>query len=373
MNKSTLKQNLFNSFGKSTKKRIVLFESDDWGMIRTRSKKSLETLRGKGYLVDHCSYNRFDSVERNQDISGILEVLAKYKGAERTPAKFTLNNVVANPDFNKIENDDYKRYYFKSFVDTLSEYSDTDSVMKLYSEGLNEGLIQMQFHGREHVNVNRWLEALQAGDKRFTDAFLERQFTVAGQGRTSGRKDYLDSFGRAHGYEVESEASIINSGADLFESIWGFKSKSFIAPCYVWSPDIEETLTNRGVKYLQGTHVQRIPAPGLELKIKKMYHWQGKVNESGLISIVRNVMFEPAEHNSHPSVVDKAMKEIDSAFFWKKPAVISSHRVNYIGRLDESNRTKNLKLLDELLKRITTKYPDVVFMSSDELGDLYAN
>tara|TARA_Y100001978_G_scaffold183063_1_gene180365 strand:- start:159 stop:1280 length:1122 start_codon:yes stop_codon:yes gene_type:complete len=372
LNKTTLKQNLFNSFGKSTKKKIVLFESDDWGMIRTRSKKSLDTLRGKGYLVDHCSYNRFDAVERNQDLSGLLEVLAKYKGADGKPAKFTLNNVVANPDFDKIQKANYKEYHYKSFVETLSEYSETDSVMELYNQGLKEGLIQMQFHGREHVNVNRWLEALQAGDQRFMDAFLEGQFTVAGQGRTSGRKDYLDSFGRAYSHEYESEKSIIDSGMQLFEEIWGFKSLSFIAPCYTWSSQIEEHLWAQGVKYLQGTHVQRVPAPGLELKIEKKYHWQAKRNSSGLMSIVRNVMFEPSEHLSKPELVDQALKEIENAFFWKKPAVISSHRVNFMGRLDEDNRTKNLRLLDQLLGRLTTKYPDVIFMSTDDLGQLYS-
>jgi len=91
-----------------------------------------------------------------------------------------------------------------------------------------------------------------------------------------------------------------------------------------------------------------------------------------LMSIVRNVMFEPSEHLSKPELVDQALKEIENAFFWKKPAVISSHRVNFMGRLDEDNRTKNLRLLDQLLGRLTTKYPDVIFMSTDDLGQLYS-
>lgn len=366
-----LKLGLVNFLGILVDHRIIVFESDDWGMIRTRSKKSLDRLRHKGYLVDHCSYNRLDSFERNQDISGLLEVLAKYKGRDGKPAKFTLNNVVANPDFDKIQKANYKEYHYKSFTETLGEYSETDSVMELYNQGLKQGLIQMQFHGREHVNINRWMEALQKGNQRFLDAFEERQFTVAEQGRTSGRIDYLDAFGRAYNHEYETEKSIVQSGIRLFEDIWGFQSKSFIAPCYTWSSEIEPFLKAEGIQYIQGTHVQRIPVEGIELKIKKKYHWQGKRNKSGLRSIVRNVMFEPAEHHFDPTVVDSAMAAIDNAFFWKKPAVISSHRVNYIGRLEEQNRAKNLKLLDELLHRITTKYPDVIFMSSDQLGELY--
>ena len=365
------KQSIINVFGTQIDEKIVVFESDDWGMIRTRSIEAYSRLRFKGYPVDKCSYNRLDSLERNQDLSGLLEVLDKHKDSRSAPVRFTLNNVVANPDFRKILDSHYEEYYYEPFTDTLQDYPEADAVFDLYQRGLKAGLIQIQFHGREHVNINRWLVALQSGDSRFVDAFIERQFTVAGQGRTSGRKDYLDAFGRAYNYEYESEESIIHSGLQLFEDTWGFKSKSFIAPCYTWSSDIEQFLKKGGVKYLQGTHVQRIPVQGTELRIDKKYHWQGKKTPSGLKSIVRNVQFEPVEHISNPEAVDKAMAQIENAFFWKKPAVISSHRVNYIGRLNEQNRSDNLKLLDKLLSRIITKYPDVRFMSSDELGEFY--
>ena len=51
-----------------------------------------------------------------------------------------------------------------------------------------------------------------------------------------------------------------------------------------------------------------------------------------------------------------------------RPAIISSHRVNYVGFLDERNRDKNLKLLKTLLDKILNKWPDVEFLSSDEMG-----
>jgi len=67
------------------------------------------------------------------------------------------------------------------------------------------------------------------------------------------------------------------------------------------------------------------------------------------------------------------MSDIDIAFRWKKPAVISSHRVNYIGRLRPENRTNGLKKLEALLQSIIAKWPDVEFMTSVELGDLITN
>ena len=66
------------------------------------------------------------------------------------------------------------------------------------------------------------------------------------------------------------------------------------------------------------------------------------------------------------------MKEIEIAFRWNKPAVISSHRVNYIGYLHPENRERSLKQLSELLSRMLKKWPDIEFMTSSELGDLIA-
>lgn len=54
----------------------------------------------------------------------------------------------------------------------------------------------------------------------------------------------------------------------------------------------------------------------------------------------------------------------------KHIAVISSHRINYVGGIDINNRIKNLKLLDEFLSALLMKYPDVEFMSSDQLIDI---
>ena len=48
--------------------------------------------------------------------------------------------------------------------------------------------------------------------------------------------------------------------------------------------------------------------------------------------------------------------------------MIGAHRVNFIGNIVESNRKNNLKALATLLKQVVNKYPDVEFMSTDELG-----
>lgn len=368
-----IKSNIINIPGWRTNRKIVVFESDDWGMIRMASKGAYRRLLKKGYPVDQCAYNSNDALESNEDLESLMEVLDSVKDKNGNPAKFTLNNIVANPDFQKIKESEFQNYFHELFTTTLRRYSDTERVIDLYREGRSRRLFQVQFHGREHVNINRWLEALKKSDRAFKDAFNENMFTVASGPGVSGRRDFLDSFGMAYASEKESMESIITSGAALFENIWGFRPKSFIAPCYVWTSDIEKALHQAGVRYIQGTHIQRVPEDTLELKIKRQYHFQGQKNRLGMRYLIRNAFFEPTESKNGDREINNTLHQISIAFKWNKPAIISSHRVNFIGRINPKNRDDNLKLLSQLLNSIIKTYPDAEFMSSDDLGTLMDN
>ena len=85
--------------------------------------------------------------------------------------------------------------------------------------------------------------------------------------------------------------------------------------------------------------------------------------------MMRNVIFEPSE-NTNIDWVDKCLKEIEIAFFWKKPAIISSHRVNYVGVRNEKNRDNSLLSLKELIKKSLKRWPDIEFVTTDYLGNL---
>lgn len=81
---------------------------------------------------------------------------------------------------------------------------------------------------------------------------------------------------------------------------------------------------------------------------------------------MRNVLFEPFE-NEKIDWVNQAMNDINNAFIWGKPAIVSTHRINYVSQMSIKPRDKNLKMLNQLLKKILIRWPEVEFMSSDEL------
>ena len=67
-----------------------------------------------------------------------------------------------------------------------------------------------------------------------------------------------------------------------------------------------------------------------------------------------------------------AMNQIESVFRWNRPAVISSHRVNFSGNISPDNRKQGIRLLKLLLTKIVNKWPSVEFISSVELMDIIA-
>lgn len=349
--------------GWNTKRKIVVIESDDWGSIRVPSKEVYRRFLDNGFDISKSDYNRLDTLESNEDLSCLYEVLLSHRDSNGRPAVMTANVVVGNPDFAKIRESDFQHYFYETVTDTLERYSHSNLVEKLWKEGESNRIFHPQFHGREHVNVVRWMEALQ-------EKTPEIMFTFKHETTFSGDGDY--NFMEVLDYNTPSDLRQMKrslaEGLELFEQIFGYRSRSFIPPCYTWNSEVEKTLYEYGVYYIQGLIVQSIPTGSFGNYTRK-YHYLGKRNSLGQYYLIRNCFFEPSLDKLFDPV-GECLSRIKLAFRWNKPAIISSHRINYMGTLVEKNRTDNLKLLDELLHYIIKAWPDVEFMTSDQLGDL---
>ncbi|HEX8563136.1 MAG TPA: polysaccharide (de)acetylase [Flavobacterium sp.] len=358
-------RNLLNSKGATIRHKLVVFESDDWGTIRMSSKKAYADLL-KNYPIDQCHFSKNDMLESNDDLEFLMETLSSVKGADGLPAKFTLNNIMANPDFEKIRAGDFREYYYEPFVKTLERYPNHDKVLEYYKEGLRTNLFQMQFHGREHVHVPHWMSALQNGHKTAREIFQYGIVSIFESHETSTcNNEFLNGMAAYNDKDFEFISKSVIDGAAMFESVWGFKSKSVIAPCYNWHPDLEGIFSECGISLIQGGKAQLCPsdAEGVNVPIT---HFFGEQNRFKQRYLVRNVHFEPST-NPSANWIDKALTEIGIAFLWNKPALVSTHRLNFIGGLVQENRDKNLAMLKLLLEKIIKKWPDVRFISTDEL------
>ena len=161
--------------------------------------------------------------------------------------------------------------------------------------------------------------------------------------------------------DIEKDSDKLIEGLNLFEQMFKFRSKTFIAPCYTWSPLHEEALYRGGVSHIQGLSLQQVPYS------KPKFHYMGMKNRLGQKYLVRNAFFEPV---SDSNAVENCLQRISNAFLWHTPAIVSVHRVNFCGEIFENNRTENLKKFDRLLSEIVKRWPDVEFMSSAQLAEI---
>jgi hypothetical protein len=359
-----------NIRGWRTKRKIIVIESDDWGSIRMPSKEVYEKCLKAGYRVDKIAYEKYDSLASNDDLELLFETLHAFKDRAGNHPVITANALVANPDFEKIRHSGFNEYHFEPLTETFKRYPSHSRAFSLWIEGREQGLFFPQSHGREHLNVSMFMNALQAGDRNVLFGFEQGIPGIIPFGdNPAGGNSYVESLKYSDKKDKEQKLQIILDGLNMFNQLFGYRSKSFIPPNYLWSPDYDEAVSREGVHYYQGN--RKMKEPEFNGSVTYHKHNLGDTNKFGQRYLVRNAIFEPSLFKmSISDPVSRCLNQISAAFSMKKPAVICSHRINFVGFIDPGNRDRNLKMLRELLTKILKRWPETEFMTSVQLGNL---
>ena len=363
--KEELFLHLKNSFGWSTKRKIIVFSVDDYGNIRIASKKAREVLIKAGINLDANRFDRLDALDTREDLEQLFETLHSVKDKNQRAAVFTPYALPANINFSKVESSGFENYYYELLPETLHRLPGYERTWDLWRQGIDEKIFVPQFHGREHVNLKWFSHFIQEKDSRVITSIKENCW--AGLDFSPFKDiDYVSSFAFTEFKENQQLIELAKNGLQIFEEVFGYKASQFNAPGRPAHSILEDALVNNGIKYLDSASVKyEHQGNG---RYRKKIRLQGGANNSGQIYHVRNCVFEPSIGNN-AECVNKTLKQIEIAFKHNKPAVISSHRVNFCGHIDPENRRNGLTELRRLLKSIVIKWPEVEFMSASELGD----
>lgn len=362
-----LKKHLINLRGKRLKDRILVIESDDWGALRIPNNDVQSKLLSQGYIRRDNPFSMYDCLESASDFKELYNVLQRFQDGKGNYPVVTANMVMANPDFYSIEQLGFRGYAYEHFSTAYEQYYPNQKTFETLKSGIEYRYLYPQFHAREHLNVQRWMDKLSSGDPAFRSAFKSHCFAIDCADSNNQRANLMATYDYQSDGELRSIQRGIEEGLQLFQETFGYASLTHVAPCYVWNEFIEKSAHKTGVSGIQGSKFQQYKDPNSE-KHKRIWRYMGQTNELNQIYTIRNVLFEPALNQSI-NWVDKALESIAVAFFWKKPAVIGSHRINYVGGLSEANRTNTLMQLDELLDRVLNKWPDVHFLNSAQLTE----
>lgn len=336
------------------KEPIVVFESDDWGMMRQPSAGKLKTFGEPGEWSE-------EAVETETDLNGLYQILGKYKDSRGRKPVFTANFIAFNPDFDRINNNKFSEY-FDIPIDRLF----SESLIQKYKEGVRREIFFPQHHGRRHFCSEIWLQDLQKNEPGAKELFDQGCCGGLSLLQGQGWRYHTEYLNWKTGKE-KSEAEIkidLKETLSVLERIFGYKMTSTIAPHYIFTKNAERAWLEMGILYVQGT--------GYCLQREKnghavtRSHYMGEKSENGLLYMTRTIKFDPRpERKNHHW--QQAYRNAASLFDSGIPVVIDTHRINYTGGYREAA----LEQLDSLLKEMNQL--GVVFLTSCELGEAVLN
>lgn len=364
---------LTNLPGWRTSRKIVVIESDDWGSIRMPSRDVYKKCLKAGYRVDMNPYEHYDSLASKDDLELLFDLLSSFKDKNGNNPIITANCVVANPDFKKIKQNNFLQYHYEVITDTFKRYPRHSNNFKLWQEGTGRGIFFPQFHAREHLNVSLFMEALQNSDPTALWGFQnEMPGSIAKGLEGLSGNHFVEATKYKTEKDKEQKLAIYLEGLALFKKLFEYASESIIPPNYIWSPAYNEPVQKQGVRFFQGNRKMQEPIPGRKPIIHK--HYLGQVNCYGQTYLIRNVLFEPSIFKLNIyDLVSRCLSDISIAFQMKKPAIISCHRINLVGFIDENNRDRTLRFLKQLMDEALKRWPDIEFLNSCQLGAMISN
>ena len=349
--------------------RYIAFAVDDYGSVRVANAAAVDHLRknvpGFGGQMDE-----FDSVETRQDLESLFETLSRHTDASGRRALITAYSLAANPDFECMRQQ--RVYGYESLAVTFQRLAAEDigayeGTWEMWRQGVTEGLIRPQFHGREHFSV-----PLIEWKLRHESPDLAANLEVDSMAGLSNVPD-LPGVGFTHAFGLhdlsllKQQREIIADGLRLFEEVFGFPSATFTPPALKLHSDLDGYVGSLGVKSIDKPLFGHQPAGNGKIRRSVNFLKPPRKGRGG--KVVRTLSFEPCSGRK-ADPVGQALREIETAFRWRKPAIISSHRVNYAGHIDPANRKRGLEHLDRLLAGIRKNWPDAQFVSVDELVDI---
>jgi hypothetical protein len=347
---------------RKTRHLIVVFDSDDWGVLRCVSPAQKAKIIQDGYQMDNEAFCSHDCLETEEDITLLAGLLSSFKDHQGNHPIFTLNFSMNNPDYPSIIHSNFTKFYSIPFV---NYYGDNKTGIFALFRQFEHSTLEYEFHGAQHIDVPRFLND---GAKSIGFCRIAAGHNLTCIGNSYSDKNhfgYMDELNT--GKNEDNERFILENlteAKNQFEAIFSKKANFLTPSCGVLPKEILRHLSNAGFKYVKISEhfydVDRAFGCHRKLIIKKKRY--------GVNFVVRNCDFEPTISSG---AYENAVYNIDLCAKLKKPCIICTHRLNYVSSMGKEYRERGLSELKRLLSYIVTKYPDAEFMSTEECVNRY--
>lgn len=347
--------------------KSVVIESDDWGSCtrtpapnRDAFDQALPLWRQSGLTTWRMWSSA--SLETAEQMEQLFDVLRSFRGGDGRNVVFCPAYIVANPDFAAIRENDFSEYVEIPLNDGYPAGWERPGMLEKARDGIAEGLWYPLYHSRmHHYNGQCWVDILRSG----SDPLLRSFFDLGMIGVSDPRNGYMGL--EFEGMTTKQIQAHLAGGLAHFHDVFGFM------PDCVALENIEDR-SNHLVYTIDavlsllsmpsastpetdcGSAVQRPEVSTLTAWLNRRIY----LNPMGLIE-------READYGA-----DRAIQGTVATWGENRPAIISSHRANYT-RLCEDEQMFSLSQLFCYLDTITTHHPDVVFLTSSEIAQIFQN
>lgn len=322
--------------------RAVVLQSDDWGLCAwSPDDRALRALAGTPAFRTPAGLRYGGStLERAEDVRLLAGLLAEFRGGDGFPPVWQANTVVAAPDYERL-----RPPGFGGDTVPLVDLPSTPSrwvrpgLFDAVSRARAEGVWWPELHGLHHLPEHAWLGALRRGDDDARRAH-EQQSAVCRAVEGSGEYDPREP--------AASRTDRIEGAVARFERLFGRRPASLCPPDYRWDERLEADAQRLGVTIIQGLGEHaRARLPRLR---RRLLEWRWPHRAGARFYLPPRIAFEPVGAGERSRRLDAASVRRAARTAWSRgrPAIVSTHRVNY-AHLDPAWSERGRAALRDLL------------------------
>jgi hypothetical protein len=340
---------------------LVVFQSDDWGRVGVRDREAWEELRALGMNLGERNYD-FYSLETAEDVEAIVSLLSRHRDSTGRPACLGMNLILANVDFARVAADNFRQIHLRPLTEGFPDGWNRPGLFEAYREGISAGVLSPALHGATHFcrpAAERYLN--DPGER----GALLRTMWKAGVPYIHWRMpwigfEYSDpgENGRETFLSPQIQENLIAEAVETFTQFFSQAPHSACAPGYRADRNTHRAWEERGVQVAQNGPGRARPP-----------HFAANADDAqrSILHVYRTMGFEP--YAGQEFSMNSCVQMAENNFARGVPAIISVHSINFHSSLKDF-RSRTLTLLDEFLRALEAKHPDLLYVCDQDLYDL---
>lgn len=338
--------------------RAVAIESDDWGLAGfVPSADAWEDLDRHELETGRFPEVYWQStLEDSAMVAALNRTLAGHVGRDGHPAVMQPNYVMSSLAHVQ---DRWEKYDLPSLPPGYRR----PGLWQAVAQGIEAGTWYPEFHATWHYDPDHRKEGALA-------SALAREVTARGIMLFPGseKAKELGAWRSRRVLEQELDHSLA-----VFSSLFGREVNSVMAPDYHWDDRVESMWQSRGIRVIQGKREQINPhwGSGRVGRARKFVARQwNRWRYPGRTYLERNCRLEPVQATDPEAVVRACILDTRRAWSAGQPAIVESHRVNFI-HTDPGVVSVGLMALDRYLSEISADGRQTpIFLTDHELAQI---